>query len=316
MIDPYAKRIKNPVGDLLKYLNLHEEDKLNNENLVFLLKNILTHFRKLFYSTSLVYNLQKNKEFLDNYNRNNVFSIQNIEYFYYKVATIWDISFEIADILVFPRNKGKKGKYDFLSEKFEEYNHELSNLDFSWYKNDIAKIRNRIVHGGINIMPFFVDDNHVKTRICFQAYDLDLNDLTRPSYFYSNIYNNNINYADNYFSFHIHLLYSYLIDFFKFVLLEMTKNKSIDLHEDLSKLDSFSQSIYKQHDTWLLSNVEDFVNITNDMVILDHCKGILPCSFNIHPNQIDIIRRSYYSNFPFSMMNNISEGDWVIDKSN
>lgn len=101
------------------------------------------------------------------------------------------------------------------------------------------------MHGGINITPYYIDNESIKKRICFQAYNLDLDDLIKPSYLYSNIYNNYINYADNFFTYYTHVLYSYLFDFFTFVLFELVKDTNIDIEKDLYLEDDFLDYVCK-----------------------------------------------------------------------
>lgn len=90
-------------------------------------------------------------------------------------------------------------------------------MNLKWYK-DFNKIRNKIVHGGITVNPYYVNDDNIKTKICFQAYDSDLNDLIQPHMMYSNRFNNNINFADYYFTFilifSIHIFLIFLILYF------------------------------------------------------------------------------------------------------
>ena len=216
MFDVNAKRVKSPLYKLLLYLNKFDEESLNNKKLIFLLKNIRTNFAKLIYAVSLIEKFQNDEELLEKYNESSIISIQQIEYCFYKISTIWDIAYEIANILIFPNKKKINGeivdKYTFLNKKFSKYNEDFISLNTEWYK-EITKIRNKIVHGGINITPYYIDNENVEKRICFQAYDLELDDLIKTCSFYTNIYNNNINYADNFFTYYTHVLYSYLFDF-------------------------------------------------------------------------------------------------------
>jgi hypothetical protein len=203
MIDTNAKRVNSPIYKLLDYLNKYDEEKLSNQKLEHLLKNLPTHFKKLIYSIGLINKFQKDKELLEKYDCTQIVSIQQIEYCFYKISTIWDISYQIADILIFPKKKKVNDKnvdkYTFLNDKFSMYSDKLPKLNIDWY-SEITKVRNKIVHGGINIKSFYIDNDLVKNRICFQAYNIELNDLIQPSYIYSNINNNNINFADNFFA--------------------------------------------------------------------------------------------------------------------
>lgn len=288
------------------YLNKYEEQILESKELQFLFKNLETHFKKLFYSVAYISKIQNNEEFIRSYNQTGVVSISSIEYCYYKISTIWDIAYQIADKLIFPKNKGKGfDKYKYLEERFEKYTSHLEGLHLNWYK-DVNKIRNKIVHGGITVNPYYVNDAVVSNRICFQAYDFDLEDLVQPHYMYSNQRNNDINFADNYFTFYTHLLYSYLADFFEFVLLELNEGKKHDL-ENLSFDEFLYDCFEKDHKTWLLSDVDLISEVTEKMIVLELTKG--------HPNLIHQVSdrdvKEYFNYFPFTMMNKISKGDFI-----
>ncbi len=313
MFDVNAKRVNSPLYGLLLYLNKFDEESLDNERLHFLLKNIRTNLKKLVYSVGLIDKFQKDEEFLKKYDDTKIVSIQQIEYCFYKISTIWDIAYEIANILIFPRNKkiqGKKvNKYDFLNDKFSNYSEQLTSLNITWYK-EITKIRNKIVHGGINITPFYVNSENVEQRICFQAYNLELDDLIKPSPLYTNIYNNNINYADNFFTYYTHVLYSYLFDFFHFVLLELTKDTNINILKDLDLEDDPLNTFEKSHKSWLLSDIDIFREITEKMIVLEKMEGNISKDFDKEKWNAYISNR--YEYFPFLMMHYISDGDYKI----
>jgi len=312
LFDVNAKRIKSPLYGLLVYLNKYDENSLNNEKLHFLLKNLPTHFKKLIYSIGLIHKFQKDSELLKKYNSTSIVSIQQIEYCFYKISTIWDIAYEIANILIFPKNKKINGetvdKYTFLNNKFTKYSDKLDNLNVECYK-EITKIRNKIVHGGINITPFYIDSESVTKRICFQAYNLNLDDLIKPSYLYLNIYNNDINYADNFFIYYTHVLYSYLSDFFKFVLLELVTDTQIDIEKDLHLEDDILGMFKKSHESWLLSDINILKEITDNMIVLEKTEGHV---LEYEKMQWEPYINQRYNYFPFIMMHNISEGDWKI----
>jgi hypothetical protein len=316
MFDVNAKRVKSPLNKLLIYLNKFDEESLNNEKLRILLKNIKTNFTKLIYTISYISKFQEDEEFLKKYDSTKIISIQQIEYCFYKISTIWDISYEIANILIFPNQKKVNGKgvdkYTFLNDKFSKYSEDLANLNTEWYE-EITKIRNKIVHGGINIMPFYINSEDVEKRICFQAYNLELNDLIKTCDFYTNLYNNNINYADNFFVYYTHVLYSYLFDFFDFILLELTKNKDIDINKDLYLEDNNLDIFQKSYESWLLSDIDIFSEITKKMVVLEKMEGHVLKEFKEEQWNECINKR--YKSFPFLMMNHITEGDYkIVDK--
>jgi hypothetical protein len=309
MFDVNAKRVKSPLYKLLIYLNKFDEESLNNEKLHFLLKNIRTNFTKLIYAISYISKFQEDEEFLKKYD-SDIVGVQQIEYCFYKISTIWDISYEIANILIFPNKKKvndkRVDKYTFLNNKFSKYSEDFANLNTEWYK-EITKIRNKIVHGGINVTPFYVNSENIEKRICFQAYNLELDDLIKTCDFYTNIYNNNINYADNFFVYYTHVLYSYLFDFFDFILLELTENKDIDINKDLYLEDDFLDMLQKSHESWLLSDIDIFSEITKKMVVLEKTEGHMLKEFK--EGQWNEYINKRYKSFPFLMMNHITEGD-------
>ncbi|EJB8536422.1 hypothetical protein MW341_003869 [Acinetobacter baumannii] len=278
MIDVNAKFVKNPTYNLIMYMNKYCEDKITKK-VELLFGNLQTHFNKLFYTIGFIHEIQKNEEFMKNYNKTGLIGIQNVEYCYYKISTIFDIAYQIADILVFPNNKEQKNRYQYLENKFIEYSNNLNHLNIQWYKN-INLIRNKITHGGIKVTPFYISENPLLgKRLCFQAYNLDLDDLTIPNYCYTNFYNNSINFSDNYFAFHTHALYCYLKDFFDFIIFEFNKNLKYDLN-DLT-LANDCMGLGKLQKNWALSSVDIFKEITKEMIILDQNKG------RFFSNQID-----------------------------
>lgn len=304
-MDVNSKRIDNPFYKVIMYLNKYEPELLEDEKLEFLLKNLKTHFKKLFYMVSYINKIQKDEGYIKKYDQTGLISISAIEYCYYKISTIWDIAYQIADKLVFLKQKNVN-KYDYLEANFERYADTLPNLNLGWYKS-LNKVRNRIVHGGITVNPYYINDESVKNKICFQAYDANLDDLIQPHYMYSNKNNNNINFADYYFAFHTHLLYSYLCDFFDFVLLELNKEKSHDLN-DLSLDDLPHEFFGSFHETWLLSDVDQFCEITREMIALQLADGWLKVIDSI--SQVDV--EEFFKVFPFCLMQRIQAGDWEL----
>ena len=64
MFDVNAKKIKSLLYRLLVYLNKYDKNRLNNEKLHILLKNLPRHFKKLIYSIRLINKYQKDEELL------------------------------------------------------------------------------------------------------------------------------------------------------------------------------------------------------------------------------------------------------------
>ncbi|MFQ2143806.1 hypothetical protein ACK34K_04075 [Aeromonas veronii] len=300
-----SKRVDNPIYKVIMYLNKHDPDLIDNEKLEFLIKNLNTHFKKLFYMVSYINKIQKDEDYINKYDQTKLVSISAVEYCYYKISTIWDIAYQIADKLIFPKQKNGN-KYEYLERHFEQYADTLPNLNLDWYTS-LNKIRNKIVHGGITVNPYYINDENVKHKICFQAYNSNLDDLIQPHYVYSNERNNNINFADYYFAFQTHLLYSYLCDFFDFVLLELNKERSHDLN-DLSLDDLPHEFFGRFHETWLLSDVDQFCEITREMIALQLADGRLNSIGTI--NQEDVER--FFEVFPFCLMQRIKDGGWEL----
>ncbi|HEJ9527354.1 TPA: hypothetical protein ACKR0Z_001445 [Proteus mirabilis] len=95
--------------------------------------------------------------------------------------------------------------------------------------------------------------------------------------------------------------------FFDFVLLELNKDKSHDLNNFI--LDDIPHEWFGAHpQTWLLSDVDQFMKITREMISLQLADGYL--------NKIDKIPSEdiehFFNYFPFCLMTKVSPGDWVL----
>ncbi len=295
-------RVPDPLYELVLYLNTYHEKKLGSPKLIFLLKNIETNFRKLFYSTCLLNKFQSDTDLLIKYDQTRAVSTQIIEYCYYKISTIWDISYEISKELT-PSEGKVKDRYDFLEGKFLKYAGGSPSLSLGWYKK-INNIRNRIVHGGINVMPFHDLDDSGASRIFFQAYNLDLIDLTPQSPYYTFPLRNCINFADNYFALYTHLLYSYLLDFFKVVLAELCEKHDHDI-SSLSEPEelTFFESQVAQMKSWSLADAAVFKSVTDNMIYLSINDGRVKESSRVSFGTVS----TYYDVFPFTLMKHIVE---------
>lgn len=287
-------KIPNPMFGLIKYLNDYHEDRIQNTNLEFLIKNLTTHFYKLIYSITNLSEIQGDKDLFKKYNSSGIVLAQPTEYCFYKISTVRDIAYQIADKLIdfsSERNtynlenpKKEMTRYSFLSYKFEQYNETQSTqISVDWFKN-INKIRNKVVHGGVNIMPFYLKD---KELACFQAYDKNLEDIIPVDYYYSNRYNNNINYTDNFFGLYAHALYSYLTEFFSFVISELSCPKRPYNHSD-SVLFLDYVIPYK----WWYIGVEDFEQlkkITRKIILLKKSDGYSMNQLEIDDSSLKVI---------------------------
>lgn len=303
MFDPDAKRIPDPLYDLGLYIHTYHQQMID-ENLDFLFKNLSTHFRKLFYSSCLLYKLQGDKDFLQKYDSAKAVSVQNIEYCFYKISTVWEMAFEIiAKLGVTPKKK------DRCNHFMERFSHHGKPFDLGWY-NEINTIRNRITHGGIRIMPFHTVDDSNTPRICFQAYNTGFSDRTTHHPYYTNIHNNFINYADNYFTYHTHLLYRFLGNLFTVTMLDVAEKNGHDvscLKEPPET--SFFESEVVALKTWSLSDTDVFQSITDKMIYLNITGGYMRC-FDEFPHE-KIIEK--YEGFPFDLMKIISAAERFAD---
>ena len=137
-----------------------------------------------------------------------------MDWLYLKISTIWDLAYQIADY-VFKYKKGNK--YEKLEQNFEEYKRSHDFLSLSWYQ-DINKIRNRIVHGGVNIIPFYNNE-----ELMFNVYDENVDSVMPHCSIYSEPKGLTVS-ASSYFMYYTSILYSYLSDFFSYVLIEIQKS--------------------------------------------------------------------------------------------
>lgn len=262
-------KIINPTYKILNFMQSQNRELFDNEDYIILFGNLRTHFLKLFYSVTHIYDIQKDCDFMMKYNQTGFVGTMIIEYPFLKISTIWDIAYQIGNKLTKLKNE-KEDKYDALEKEFSAYANELDGLNINWYKK-VNRIRNRIVHGGIKVTPFYLDDNkgEIKNRLCFQMYDNNLNDLVSSSDFYINKNNNNIIFADNYFALYLNILYSYLIDFFDFILLKLCNENNLDLssfnkHENSNLLEMFGAD----DKYWVVSDMEKYQDIAINMLKL------------------------------------------------
>lgn len=269
-------KIINPTYKILNFIQSQNKEFFNDKDYIILFGNLKTHFLKLFYSVVHMHEIQKDNDFMGKYSQTHFIETMLIEYSYMKISTIWDISYQIGSKLT--KLKSSKGnKYDELEKEFSNYTEEFNNLNLSWYK-EINKIRNRIVHGGAKLTPFYLNKNNnsgIENRLCFQIYDHDLGDLIPVSNFYTNVYNNNINFSDNYFAFYTNILYSYLIDFFDFILSKLCIENNIDSIENFNKHENsdFLEKIGTDDKYWIVTYMEKFKCITTDMLKLYKNEG-------------------------------------------
>ncbi|MDE1266195.1 hypothetical protein [Vibrio aestuarianus] len=206
-----ADSIKNPMFDLLLFMQTYENNGLDDEKFIRKCKNLVTNFTKLYLSVDSI--LNENSSGFD-YKRNELMRIQTIEYCYLKISTIWDLAYQIADDVL---GYKKGNKYEKLENSFEEYKRSHDFLSLSWYQ-DINKIRNRIVHGGVNIIPFYDND-----ELMFNVYNENVDSVMPHCSIYSKPKGLMVS-AGSYFIYYTSILYNYLVDFFSYVLKELKKS--------------------------------------------------------------------------------------------
>ncbi|HEZ4093938.1 TPA: hypothetical protein WID96_000267 [Neisseria meningitidis] len=255
-------KIIDPTYKILNFIQSKNRELFDNDGYVILFGNLKTNFLKLFNSVVYVYDIQKDSDFMKRYNQKSFVSSMLIEYSYVKLSTVWDISYQIGAKLTKLTNS-KGNRYEQLEKEFLDYAEENSDLNLDWYK-EVNKI-----------IPFYLDDNgEIKNRLCFQVYDFNLEDLIPISNFYTNKSNNYINFVDNYFAFYTSTLYSYLVDFFNFILLKICNEScfnlnSFDKHENLDTLERIG--IDDKH--WSIANMKAFKCIASDMLKLYKNEG-------------------------------------------
>jgi hypothetical protein len=202
-------RLPNPSFELVMLLNKYDDKRLESDNFEMLFKNLRSNMNKVIHSSILLYDLQEDDKFIQAHDE--IIKSELIEYVFYKISTTWDNAYQIASkVLPLPKVDKNYSKYDMLEDEFEQYCISGNIPTLSWYK-EINKIRNRIVHGGINLITYY--DNK---RILFQAYDNNVDEQIPYSDFYNNGQRLTI-FADYYFNYYTILLYRYLVDFFKYV---------------------------------------------------------------------------------------------------
>ncbi|WP_440483860.1 hypothetical protein, partial [Serratia bockelmannii] len=120
-------------------------------------------------------------------------------------------------------------------------------LSLSWYQ-DINEIRNRIVHGGVNIIPFYDND-----ELRFNAYNEDVDSIISHCSIYT-VSPGLMVSASAYFTYFTSILHSYLSDFFSYVLAELKKTvtPTIEISESQTEMDR------EQVGSWPLSRLKEY----------------------------------------------------------
>lgn len=283
-------KILDPTYKILNFIQSQKKELLYDDDYKILFGNLQTHFLKLFYSVIHIHEIQKDNDFMNKYNQTSFVGTMLIEYPYIKISTIWDIAYQIAEKLTKLKNS-KGNKYEQLEKEFINYAEKCNYLNLSWYKN-INKIRNRIIHGGIKTTSLYLNKDNkgeIKNRLCFQLYDNQLNDLVVTSYYYTNKYNNNINFTDNYFALYTSMLYSYLIDFFDFILLKLCDEYNLNLIDFNKHDNSDLLELHGMDDKyWSIAYMEEFKCIAINMLKLYKNEGVHIGMDGININHLEL----------------------------
>lgn len=207
---PYT--IKNPAYELLVYLNNQCPDEVWNDEIEMLFKNLKSNFLKAAGSVGLVMTIQEDSELIS---KSSLIKAQTIEYGFYKISTTWDIAFQIGKRLVPNLSNYRGKKFEFLEKEFRNHQNKLPHLNLAWFRS-INQLRNKIVHGGLNLISF-----HDNSRLSFQAYNNQVDEIIPWSEFYCEE-GRPIIFADRYFSFHVIFLHHLLVDYFKYLLFSIS----------------------------------------------------------------------------------------------
>jgi hypothetical protein len=257
--------MKNPTYDLLCFLNTYDDNPIDDKKFGRLMRNLKTHFDRLFGTVEQMLDPDKIRVGMET---NPLLGAQLIEYSYLKISTIWDIAYQIADqILSYKKTIPKNAdKYDDLRSRFERYNNQSGFLQTEWYR-DVNKIRNKVVHGGINVMPFYVDN-----QLLFEVYDEEVDTIVPRCAIYT-VEDGLKNSAAKYFIYYLGILYQYLLDFFNYVLTELQQTVKPERELDplvrqhfllvadwsYENLDQYNRSAYADRNLPLTSNRDAYV---------------------------------------------------------
>lgn len=206
-------KISNPIYSTIVYLQQNNNCILDNPEFEMLLKNFQSNLKRVFLGTILISEIQNDNEAVQKYS--DIIGSEFIEYVYQKITTVWDISYQIGNMLLNLKNSKNRNKYSLLQEEFDKKSQKK--IDFKWYMQ-FSNLRNRLTHGGLNIIPFFTDN-----RIKFQIYNNDVDESIGYNEFY-NEKDNPLICADYYFTYYTLLLHNYLCDFFNFINSQLNLN--------------------------------------------------------------------------------------------
>lgn len=206
----------NPLYEFEGKIDLDVLKKSNKlDEIVFFIKTIKSNFLKLYHHICNYHNFKsvdlKKIGVVDNF-----FYEGYLEFFYFKVSSIFDLCYQVYSVLC-EVNVKPKIKYITLQKEFERYcslNKSIS-IQFSEFQ-EINKIRNSIIHGGVYIrcLYFKVDQNWG-----FQAQDRNYDDLILidKGYFLNDFYVS----IEKYMNYNYRVLHHFIKNFLNFILVKL-----------------------------------------------------------------------------------------------
>lgn len=239
------------------------ENLQNNDanNIEWLVKNIQAHFYKL---VNTVLNLL---EFQNIQQEQNIklkidmeMTIVNLlEYFYIKKSTILDL-LDIFYKSFFDVNKNKSQLEQLITVEMEQYlNSKVEHYAIfkNLHKNEILKIRNRIIHNEGFSIKSYIQDN----EFLFQVYDSNLDEQINPILVFSYYSQSELAYKPplikvaEYVTFQLCSLYKYMDLYLEFLLSKKGFNKdTIDgFYQQI--INSSEYIIYRKNDLSLLQKM-------------------------------------------------------------
>lgn len=250
--------IKNPF-QMIFYL----ENKNQEYDIEWLLKNMRTHYSKLFITVENILEAQSYISNKDNNKLNifNAFSLSTfLEYFYIKKSTIIDL-LDILYIKYFGiRIKNKKEIESILQKDFSLYFKEGTDK-YAFFRNhfkeNILEVRNRIIHDqGYSTRVFKMDDNILTFEIANSENNTILSNINSVFSYYDKpdliLSETNINVSflhtpllilTNYVTFHLYVLFEYIQIIINLII--QKSNVSLELkkwEEQLFKSTEYSHS--------------------------------------------------------------------------
>ncbi len=249
--------------------NLHDANN-NSVEIEWLIKNIQAHFYKLVNTILNVLELQNLKHKKVNLNIDIEMTIVNLlEYFYIKKSTIIDLLDTFYIKLFSDSNIKKKKLVEAITKEMDDYlnlNTEVFTSYRNIHKDEILKVRDRIIHNeGYSIKVFVIDN-----ELLFQVYNFDLDEQIYPNKLYSYYSEDELNFkaplikATDYMVIHLYNLFEYMDLYLEFLL----SKKGFDINT----LDNFYKSF--------INSSKYIIYMKNDLSLLEKKFKELDNTFN------------------------------------